>query len=121
MNVVIHVRNPMNRNPMNPHSSHEIPEPSNGFVATSLDKLVKEEECEEPPLPKKSKKNNHAQAIKAVMSNCSEIPTACEKINAAPEPRKGKKWRNETVPNEDVPPIKKHKQQVQPKRNNITK
>ena len=52
---------------MNPQSPMKIPGPSNGFVATSLDKLVKEEEYEEPPLPKKSKKNNHAPAIKQGM------------------------------------------------------
>ena len=56
--------------------------------------------------PKKSKKNKNAKVIKAVMSNCSEIPTACEKINAVPEPRQWEKRRNETVPNDEVPPIK---------------
>ena len=89
-----------------PSISHEIPGPSNDLVATSPDEPVKEEECEEPPLPKKSKKNKNARAIKAVMSNCCEISTAGEKINALPEPWKMKKRRNETAPNDVVPHIK---------------
>ena len=90
-----------------PSISHEIPGPSNGLVPTSSDEPVKEEECEEPPLPKKSKKNKNAKAIKAVMSNCCEISTAREKINSLPEQWIGKKRRNETVPNDVVPHIKK--------------
>ena len=74
-----------------PSISHEIPGQSNELVATSPDEHVKEEECEEPPLPKKSKKNKNAKANKTVISNCCEISTACEKINAVPEPRKRKK------------------------------
>ena len=92
---------------MNPQSPMKIPGPSNELVATSPDEPVKEEECEEAPLPKKFKKNKNAKAIKAVMSNCCEISKACEKINSLPEPWKGKKRRNETVPNDVVPHIKK--------------
>ena len=52
--------------------------------------------------------NKNAKAIKAVMANCYEIPTACEKINAVPQTmEREKRKRNETVPNDEVPPIKK--------------